>query len=95
MPLLPSTSRSSRARGLKHGLRHGERVDLPSRSSRARGFAAYDAMDGQVGTYRTAEEAIAAIAEHVSGGSGARAREEVAPADERDAEPGVLIRRRQ
>jgi hypothetical protein len=38
MPLLPSTSRSSRARGLKHGLRHGERVDLPSRSSRARGL---------------------------------------------------------
>jgi hypothetical protein len=37
----------------------------------ARGSIAYDARDVQIGTYRTSEDAVAAISKHAGEGEGA------------------------
>jgi hypothetical protein len=73
------------ARGLKRFVVEQVPQPLRSRSSRARGFAAYDAKDAQVGVYSTAEEAIAALAGH----PGPAKREAARDADDHDAGPAA------
>ena len=84
--------RALHGRGLKRFVVEQVAQPLRSRSSRARGFAAYDAKDVQIGVYATSEAAIAAVAEYAGGyiGKMAAHNPEAAPAD---AETGALIRR--